>query len=362
MPPATTALAGQVAQAADGDDALGNALGGLAQGRGEGRQGRRRRCARRGQGREGRPGERSGPRVRRPHHRRPALGKDGAANVASETKDSMAALLPQADPASVEAGAIGASPNAVVDYKAAAEQAAAAAPAQATLAMPPQSPTFAPALGQQIEVWMRDGIGHAEVQLSPQDLGPIRVQDRGRGRARRTSEMSADVAVTTRDSTLQQALPQLSDSLGQVGLSLSGQEACPTSRPAQSQGQLPGERAATAPATTPGTARAPPAATARAPTTRRHRLPAPPPPPARPQQPGAGCSTCTPDSRPVSGHATLHGSESDAGQGRVGARSRPDFDGTDLVQVQRRVTADQLPGRCQVGADPRTGLGAQVGT
>jgi flagellar hook-length control protein FliK len=148
-----------------------------------------------------------------------ALGKDGAANVASETRDSMAALLPQADVATVQAGAIGASPNAVLDYKASAEQAAAAAPAQAALPMAPQSPAFAPALGQQIALWMRDGVQHAEVQLSPQDLGPIRVKIAVEGAATRV-EMSADVA-STRDA-LQQALPQLSDSLGQVGLSLSG--------------------------------------------------------------------------------------------------------------------------------------------
>jgi len=163
-----------------------------------------------------------------------ALGKAGAANLASETKDSMAALLPQADAATVQAGAIGASPNAVVDYKTAAEQAGAAAPAQATLPMAPQSPAFAPALGQQIEVWLRDGIQHAEVQLSPQELGPIRVKIAVEGAATQV-QMSADVA-STREA-LQQALPQLADSLGQVGLSLTGGGVSDQST-AQSQGQF----------------------------------------------------------------------------------------------------------------------------
>ncbi len=143
----------------------------------------------------------------------------GADNAATGTRDSMAALLPQADPVAVQAGAIGASPNALLDTKSAVEQAAASAPAQAALPMSPQSPAFAPALGQQIEVWMRDGIGHAEVQLTPQDLGPIRVRIAVDGAQTRV-EMSADVA-STRDA-LQQALPQLSDSLSQVGLSLTG--------------------------------------------------------------------------------------------------------------------------------------------
>jgi flagellar hook-length control protein FliK len=142
----------------------------------------------------------------------------GAGNSASDTRDSLAAFLPQADAAlPVQAGAIGANPGASLEANAA--QASAATPAQATLAMPPQSPAFAPALGQQIEVWMREGVQHAEVQLNPQELGPIRVKIAIEGGATRI-DMHADVA-STRDA-LQQALPQLSDSLGQVGLALTG--------------------------------------------------------------------------------------------------------------------------------------------
>ena len=51
---------------------------------------------------------------------------------------------------------------------------------------------------------MRDGVQHAEVQLSPQDLGPIRVQIAMEGAQTRV-EMSADVQ-STRDA-LQQAMP-----------------------------------------------------------------------------------------------------------------------------------------------------------
>ena len=85
--------------------------------------------------------------------------------------------------------------------------------------MTPQSPTFAPALGQQIDVWMKGGVQHAEVQLSPQDLGPIRVKIEMEGAHARV-QMSADVQ-STRDA-LQQAMPLLSEQLGQVGLSLTG--------------------------------------------------------------------------------------------------------------------------------------------
>ena len=149
-----------------------------------------------------------------------ALGKaEGAGNSATGTRDAMAAQLIQPDPVSVQVGSVGASPNAPLDANSAAGQAAPPPAAQATLAMPPQSPAFAPALGHQIQVWLKDGVQHAEVQLNPLDLGPIRLKIEMAGAQARV-EMSADVQ-STRDA-LQQAMPQLSDSLGQVGLSLSG--------------------------------------------------------------------------------------------------------------------------------------------
>ena len=148
-----------------------------------------------------------------------ALAKaEGAVKAATEARDSLAAMLPQADPVALQAGAVGAAPNAPIDAHQ-AQPAPPAAPAQATLAMPPQSPTFAPALGHQIDVWMKGGVQHAEVQLSPQDLGPIRVKIEMDGAQARV-QMSADVQ-STRDA-LQQAMPQLTEQLGQVGLSLSG--------------------------------------------------------------------------------------------------------------------------------------------
>jgi flagellar hook-length control protein FliK len=147
------------------------------------------------------------------------LGKgQGAGNSATGTRDGLAALLPQADPATVQAGAIGAAPSSTLQADP-APQPPQMPPAQATLPMPPQAPTFAPALGHQIDVWMKGGVQHAEVQLTPQDLGPIRVRIEMDGVHARV-EMAADVP-STRDA-LQQALPQLSDQLGQVGLSLAG--------------------------------------------------------------------------------------------------------------------------------------------
>jgi len=149
-----------------------------------------------------------------------ALAKaEGAVKAATDARDALAAMLPQPDPVAVQAGAVGAPSNALMDANQAAHQAPPLPPAQATLPMLPQAPTFAPALGQQIDVWMKGGVQHAEVQLSPQDLGPIRVKIEMQGDQTRV-HMTADVQ-STRDA-LQQAMPQLSEQLGTVGLSLSG--------------------------------------------------------------------------------------------------------------------------------------------
>ena len=169
-----------------------------------------------------------------------ALAKaEGAVKAATEARDALAAMLPQPDPATVQAGAIGAPANALMDANQAAHQAPPTPPAQATLPMPPQAPTFAPALGQQIDVWMKGGVQHAEVQLSPQDLGPIRVKIEMQGDQTRV-HMSADVQ-STRDA-LQQAMPQLSQQLGQVGISLTGGGVSdqPTFQQSQAQAQANG--------------------------------------------------------------------------------------------------------------------------
>jgi flagellar hook-length control protein FliK len=170
-----------------------------------------------------------------------ALAKaEGAVKAATEARDSLAAMLPQPDPVTVQAGAIGAPANALLDANQGANHAAPPPPAQATLPMTPQSPTFAPALGQQIEVWMKGGVQHAEVQLSPQDLGPIRVKIEMEGAHARV-QMSADVQ-STRDA-LQLAMPQLSEQLGQVGLSLTGGGVSdqPTFQQSQAQAQAGGD-------------------------------------------------------------------------------------------------------------------------
>jgi len=91
--------------------------------------------------------------------------------------------------------------------------------ASAELPMSPQSPLFPAALGVQLSTWLRDGVDHAMLELHPRDLGPIEVRIAVRDGLTRV-DLGADVASTR--AALADALPQLAQQLGDVGLSLSG--------------------------------------------------------------------------------------------------------------------------------------------
>jgi flagellar hook-length control protein FliK len=97
--------------------------------------------------------------------------------------------------------------------------AAAAASTEARLPMPPDHPAFPQALGVQLSTWLRDGVEHARLELNPQDLGPIDVRIAVSGGQTRI-DLGADVAATR--IALAQAIPQLAEVLGDVGLALSG--------------------------------------------------------------------------------------------------------------------------------------------
>ena len=221
--PPTTSLADKTAAAGDHDDFANDPLGALRKAAGKGKDdGKQALLANLGAGKPA-PATAAGVPAQGTVSTgdiAAALAKaEGAVEAATEARDSLAAMLPQPDPMTVQAGAIGAPTNALLDANQGAQPAPPTAPAQATLPMTPQSPTFAPALGQQNDVWMKGGVQHAEVQLNPRDLGPIRVKIEMEGAHARV-QMSADVQ-STRDA-LQQALPQLSQQLGLVGLSLAG--------------------------------------------------------------------------------------------------------------------------------------------
>ena len=244
--PATTSLADKSA-AGDHDDFASDPLGALRKAAGKGGKddGRQALLANLAAGKTAAaPGTAAGQAAQGASANKAditaALAKaEGAVKAATEARDALAAMLPQPDPVAVQAGAIGAPNNAQLDPNQGVQAPPPAPPAQAALPMPPHSPAFAPALGHQIDVWMKGGVQHAEVQLSPQDLGPIRVRIEMDGAQARV-QMSADVQ-STRDA-LQQAMPQLSEQLGQVGLSLTGGGVSdqPAFQQAQSQAQSHG--------------------------------------------------------------------------------------------------------------------------
>ncbi|HEX5685317.1 MAG TPA: flagellar hook-length control protein FliK [Ideonella sp.] len=94
-----------------------------------------------------------------------------------------------------------------------------APPAQATLVPAPGSAAFPAALGAQLSTWLKDGVQYATLELNPQDMGPIDVRIALRD-GRTEVQLGADVAATR--AALTEALPELAEALGDVGLSLSG--------------------------------------------------------------------------------------------------------------------------------------------
>jgi flagellar hook-length control protein FliK len=112
-----------------------------------------------------------------------------------------------------------AAPATAPQHLGAAAASAAAASAEARLPMPPDHPAFPQALAVQLSTWLRDGVEHARLELHPQDLGPIDVRIAVTGGQTRV-DLNADVAATR--IALAQAIPQLAEVLGDVGLALSG--------------------------------------------------------------------------------------------------------------------------------------------
>lgn len=94
-----------------------------------------------------------------------------------------------------------------------------AMPFQAELSVALRSPEFAPALGTQLSVLVRDGIEHAQLKLNPADLGPIDVRISLEGDRARV-DFSAAHAVTRQ--ILQDAVPALASTLRESGLTLTG--------------------------------------------------------------------------------------------------------------------------------------------
>ncbi|MFN0186444.1 MAG: flagellar hook-length control protein FliK [Aquabacterium sp.] len=91
--------------------------------------------------------------------------------------------------------------------------------AEAQLAQPPGGSGFAPALGQQVRLWLQDGIQQAQLQLNPAELGPIQVHIELQGKA---ASVEFHAAMATTREALQAALPQLAGALHEAGYTLAG--------------------------------------------------------------------------------------------------------------------------------------------
>ncbi|WP_141288613.1 flagellar hook-length control protein FliK, partial [Ideonella azotifigens] len=101
-------------------------------------------------------------------------------------------------------------------------------------------PLFPQALGVQLSTWMDEGVSHAKLELNPADLGPIEVRIAVHEGSTRI-ELNADVASTR--SALSEALPQLAEQLGDVGLSLAGGSVSDQTSQGQRQGDSGAQQA-----------------------------------------------------------------------------------------------------------------------
>ena len=95
----------------------------------------------------------------------------------------------------------------------------AAATAEARIAVPTDSPAFAPALGAQVSLFAQDGVQTARLQINPAEMGPITVQIALDGNAARV-DFQADRAAT-RD-LIEASLPALAGAMQDAGLTLTG--------------------------------------------------------------------------------------------------------------------------------------------
>jgi flagellar hook-length control protein FliK len=82
-----------------------------------------------------------------------------------------------------------------------------------------QSPEFAPALGAQLNILVKDGVSEARLHLNPAEMGPITVQIHIEGQTARV-EMVAEHAATRQ--ALEQSMPALAGALRESGLTLTG--------------------------------------------------------------------------------------------------------------------------------------------
>ena len=138
------------------------------------------------------------------------------ADAASWSASDAAAQTPGAPAGALSAAAPGAS---ALPGPGATQPAAAQDAPTRQIHAPLHSPGFAPALGAQLNLMVRDGVTEARLNLNPAEMGPIAVQIRIDGQHARV-EMTAEMAATRQ--ALEQAMPALASALRDGGLTLTG--------------------------------------------------------------------------------------------------------------------------------------------
>jgi flagellar hook-length control protein FliK len=91
--------------------------------------------------------------------------------------------------------------------------------AEAALHAAPDEAGFAPALGAQVALWVKDGVQEARLQLHPAELGPVTVQIALEGQA---AHIDFTAAVAATRESIEQSLPALAAALRESGFTLAG--------------------------------------------------------------------------------------------------------------------------------------------
>ncbi len=208
-----SALAGQLAAAASSAPAAADTGGSTAGDAGDG---------------QARPADTLEPAAARPAARTAASGLATAAAAAVAPTEQVEAGNEQAPHAGAEAGpGLGAVATATPLPQALAPAGPGftltatgeAAMVERPITAPVASPAFAPALGAELTLMVKEGVSEARLHLNPAEMGPITVQIVVEGQTARV-EMTADHAATRQ--ALEQAMPALAGALREDGLTLTG--------------------------------------------------------------------------------------------------------------------------------------------
>jgi flagellar hook-length control protein FliK len=196
------------------------------------------------------------------HEKGPALGDAALSLLPQALRESMATQRTNTDPASVPTALSGLPATALIATQRFADS---ALPAQAEVQAPVGSHEFAPALGSQLSVMVRDGIDHAQLKLNPAEMGPIEVRISLDGTQAQVDFSAAHAA--TRQA-LQEAVPALASALRENGLTLTGGGVFEQARDQRGEAGQDGSRQAAGGNRRPLDTTVPPLAGARAPRAR----------------------------------------------------------------------------------------------